>query len=67
MLRGNDLYYMRKMKDISGVRMQDHIGNYDKIQANMMRLADEAVSAMQGAGKHDKHSKQIAKRAAATN
>lgn len=31
MLHGNDLYYMRQMKDISGARMGDHFANYDRI------------------------------------
>lgn len=31
MLHGDDLYYMKQMKDISGVRMGDHFDNYEKI------------------------------------
>jgi hypothetical protein len=34
------------MKDISDLRMQDHINNYDQIQKEMGILADEAVGAM---------------------
>lgn len=67
MLHGNDLKYVRKMKDISGDRMVDHFCNYDQIQENMVRLADEAVEAMQSVGKYDKKSKQIAKKAVVQN
>jgi len=46
MLHGDDLYYMRQMKDISGHRMHDHLQNYDKIQNNMVKLAEDAVNSM---------------------
>ena len=64
MLHGDDLYYVKQMKDISGHRMKDHFNNYDKIQANMVRLAEDAVSSMQKVGKYDQKSKKIANRAA---
>ena len=60
MLHGDDLYYMRQMKDISGHRMHDHLKNYDKIQNNMVKLAEDAVNSMQSVGKYDNRAKKIA-------
>lgn len=60
MLHGDDLYYMRQMKDISGHRMHDHLQNYDMIQNNMIKLAEDAVNSMQSVGKYDNKAMKIA-------
>jgi len=65
MLHGDDLYYMKQMKDISGVRMGDHFDNYEKIQANMMQLAEKAVDVMSGVAPYDNKAKNIANKAVA--
>ena len=66
-LEGDDMYYIKKMRDIQDVRMEDHITKYDKLQAEMMKLSDDAVEAMEKIGKYDKKSKKIAEAAAAQN
>ena len=46
MFHGSDLKQIKEMKDISDVRMKDHITNYNQLQKDMMALADEALDAM---------------------
>lgn len=45
-LEGDDIYYMKQMRDIQGLRIDDHLKQYDRIQNGMVKLADESVEAM---------------------
>jgi hypothetical protein len=50
------------MKDISGVRMDDHVKTYDQITKEMSQLADEAVDAISAVA-YDKKTLKLANKA----
>jgi len=59
MLHGNELKQIKQMKDISGIRMEDHVKTYDQITKDMSLLADEAVEAITAVA-YDKKSTKLA-------
>ena len=54
------------MKDISGIRMEDHMKTYDQITKDMTGLADEAVEAISAVA-YDKPSKELATKVVSQN
>jgi hypothetical protein len=62
MLHGNELKQIRVMKDISGIRMDDHVKTYDQITKDMSSLADEAVEAISAVA-YDKKTVKLANKA----
>lgn len=54
------------MKDISGVRMEDHVKTYDQITKEMSSLADETVEAISAVA-YDKTSTELATKVVSQN
>jgi hypothetical protein len=63
MLHGSELQEIKKMKEISSLRMKDHMAAYEQIQREMGELADEAIEVMNSSA-YDKQAKKIGKLAA---
>jgi hypothetical protein len=66
MLHGSELQEIKKMKEISSLRMKDHMAAYEQIQREMGELADEAIEVMNSSA-YDKQAKKIGKLAAKQN